>query len=81
MVPKNSGFYSERSYTNQAEYVLIAHDVRTHRDASLGAVKLFGLPREEIIGRSLDDYILLNFRETDRSASTTAIRIGVQGRP
>jgi formate hydrogenlyase transcriptional activator len=36
--------------------ILITDDDRQHRDASSGAGKLLGLPREMIIGHSLDDF-------------------------
>ena len=36
--------------------ILIADDDRRYREASTGASKLLGLPRQEIIGRSLDDF-------------------------
>ncbi len=36
--------------------ILITDDDRRHRDASSGAGKLLGLPREQIIGQSLDDF-------------------------
>ncbi len=36
--------------------IFIADDDRRYRDASFGAGKLLGLPREKIIGRSLDDF-------------------------
>ena len=36
--------------------ILIADNDRHYRDASFGAGKLLGLPRDEIIGRSLDDF-------------------------
>jgi len=36
--------------------ILLADDERHYREASVGASLLLGLPREEIIGRSLDDF-------------------------
>jgi len=36
--------------------ILIADNDRKYLEASVGAGKLFGLPREKIIGRSLDDF-------------------------
>jgi len=42
--------------------ILIADDDRRYRDASSGAAKLLGLPREKIIGRSLDDFVEPSFK-------------------
>ncbi len=36
--------------------ILIADDDRICREVSFGAIKLLGFPREEIIGRSVDDF-------------------------
>ena len=36
--------------------ILIADDDRKYLEASAGAGKLFGFPREEIIGHKLDDF-------------------------
>jgi formate hydrogenlyase transcriptional activator len=38
--------------------ILIADDDRHYHEASIGASKLLGLPRERIIGRSLDDFVV-----------------------
>jgi len=45
-----------------AEPVLIADNDRTYRDASCGAGRLFGLPRNRIIGRRFDDFAEPGFR-------------------
>ncbi len=42
--------------------VLIADDSRHYRDASSGAGKLLGLPRDAVIGRTLDDFADPNFK-------------------
>jgi formate hydrogenlyase transcriptional activator len=36
--------------------ILLADNDRRYQEASVGAAKLLGLPRQEIIGRSLDDF-------------------------
>src|SRR2546421_4545011 len=42
--------------------ILIADNGRHYRDASIGASKLLGLPREEIIGRTLDEFAEPSFK-------------------
>jgi formate hydrogenlyase transcriptional activator len=42
--------------------ILLADDDRHYRDASVGASKLLGLPREKIIGRTLDDFAAPSFK-------------------
>ena len=42
--------------------ILIADDDRRYRDASSGAGKLLGLPRENLIGRSVDDFAEPGFK-------------------
>jgi formate hydrogenlyase transcriptional activator len=36
--------------------ILLADDDRQYHDASVGASKLLGIPREQIVGRTLDDF-------------------------
>jgi formate hydrogenlyase transcriptional activator len=42
--------------------VLLADDDRRCQEASVGAAKLLGVPREEIIGRTLDDFVAPSFK-------------------
>jgi formate hydrogenlyase transcriptional activator len=42
--------------------ILIADNNGNYRDASAGAGKLLGLPREEIIGRQIDDFAQASFK-------------------
>lgn len=44
--------------------IVLADDDRHYREASVGASKLLGLPREKIIGRSLDDFAEPGFKPT-----------------
>jgi PAS domain S-box-containing protein len=45
-----------------SEPILLADNDRRYLEASVGASKLFGLPREKIIGRSLDDFAEPSFK-------------------
>jgi PAS domain S-box-containing protein len=44
--------------------ILLTDDDRRYREASVGAAKLLGLPRQEIIGRSLDDFAVPAIKPT-----------------
>jgi PAS domain S-box-containing protein len=43
--------------------ILIADDERRYQEASIGAGRLLGLPRQEIIGRSLDDFAIPGIKQ------------------
>src|SRR5882724_9729656 len=45
-----------------AASILVADDDRNNRDASVGAGRLLGLPREKLIGRRLDDFAAPGFQ-------------------
>ena len=53
---KNSSLLFRAIVFHPSAPILIADDDRRYREASIGASKLLGLPREKIIGRSLDDF-------------------------
>ena len=48
--------------------ILIADDDRRYQEASIGASKLLGLPRQKIIGRSLDDFAVPGIKPADFGA-------------
>jgi formate hydrogenlyase transcriptional activator len=45
-----------------SEPVLLADDDRRYKEASIGAGKLLGLPREKIVGQSVDDFVEPTFK-------------------
>src|ERR1700727_2473914 len=47
-----------------AATILIADNDRNFREASGGAGKFFGLPREKIVGRSLEDFASPSMKPT-----------------
>jgi formate hydrogenlyase transcriptional activator len=71
--------------------ILLTDDDRHYREASVGASKLLGLPREEIIGRSLDDFTDPDFKPviserwnallSDGEQQGTIPLIGMDGTP
>lgn len=42
--------------------ILLTDDERQFREASIGASRFFGLPREKVIGRRLDDFSAHDFK-------------------
>jgi formate hydrogenlyase transcriptional activator len=58
--------------------ILLTDDDRRYREASVGASKLLGLPREEIIGRSLDDFAEPSFRPVISERWQTFLEQGEQ---
>jgi formate hydrogenlyase transcriptional activator len=58
--------------------ILLTDNDRCYREASVGASKLLGLPREEIIGRSLDDFAEPSFRPVISERWRTFLEQGEQ---
>jgi len=58
--------------------ILLADDDRRYREASAGASKLLGLPREKIIGRSLDDFAEHSFKPVISERWRTFLEEGEQ---
>src|SRR5580698_5558388 len=58
--------------------ILLTDDDRRYREASVGAGKLLGLPRDEIIGRSLDDFAEPSFRPVISERWRTFLQQGEQ---
>jgi PAS domain S-box-containing protein len=58
--------------------ILLTDDDRRSREASVGASKLLGLPREKIIGRSLDDFADPSFRPVISERWRTFLEQGEQ---
>jgi formate hydrogenlyase transcriptional activator len=61
-----------------AEPILIADSDRNYCDASCGAGKLFGLPRNRIIGRRIDDFAEPSFKPQIEQLWQTFLRQGEQ---
>src|ERR1700684_3061323 len=60
--PKELALIFRAIVYHPAAPILIADDDRNYREASTGAGKLLGLPREKIIGHKLDDFAEPNFK-------------------
>src|SRR5580698_7929709 len=58
--------------------ILLTDDDRKYREASVGASKLLGLPREQIIGRSLDDFAEPSFKPVISERWRTFLEEGEQ---
>jgi formate hydrogenlyase transcriptional activator len=58
--------------------ILLADDDRRYQEASVGAAKLLGLPREKIIGRTLDDFVEPSFKPVISERWTAFLKQGEQ---
>ena len=76
---------------NPSTPILLADDDRKYQEASIGASKLLGLPREKLIGRSLDDFAVAEIKPViserwrafleDREQTGTLELLGPDGTP
>jgi formate hydrogenlyase transcriptional activator len=58
--------------------VVLTDNDRRYRDASVGATKLLGLPREKIIGHKLDDFTDSDFKQVISERWKTFLKEGEQ---
>jgi formate hydrogenlyase transcriptional activator len=58
--------------------ILLTDDARQYREASIGASKLLGLPREKIIGRKLEDFTAPDFKPVISERWNAFLNQGVQ---
>ena len=58
--------------------ILLTDDDRRYREASAGAARLLGLPREKIIGRSLDDFAEPGFKRAISERWSAFLKEGQQ---
>ena len=76
--PRELEFLFRAITFNPSVPILLADSDRHYREASVGAGKLLGLPREQIIGHAIDDFAQPSFKPQVRELWDDLLEVGQQ---